>query len=66
MRGPTDTHSCGSAAAHLRGLGRVGPGCLGQSLEFKATDVVEAVSRVPTGLKRAARARGGAGRKGGV
>ena len=34
--------------------------------EFKATDVVEAVSRGPTGLKRAARARGGAEMKGGV
>lgn len=40
------------ARAGAGGAGLPGPG----PLEFKATDVVEAVSRVPTGLKRAARA----------
>ena len=42
------------------GRGGRGRAAWGSPLEFKATDVVEAVSRVPTGLKRAARGRGGA------
>lgn len=50
------------------GRGGRGRAAWGSPLEFKATDVVEAVSRGPTGLKRAARARarGGAELKGGV
>ena len=42
------------------GRGGRGRAAWGSPLEFKATDMVEAVSRVPTGLKRAARGRGGA------
>jgi hypothetical protein len=48
-----------SIGAHLRGPGLVGPGCLGRAASgVQGRRCCGAVSLVPTGLKRVARARG--------